>query len=437
MWSLVLPLCAAPACRDGGGDGDGDDGSDTSVGSTAATQHTETTATDTLTTVGPDTSAGEASSASTLPGTTDETTETDTGAQCGDGARGSGELCFAPAVTLIADRPTAAVVVADFDGDGHADVAGAHPDGISITFGDGLGAFDPPTEAGDSATVQGLAAALLDGDTAVDLVAAHGQLGEIAVLLGLGDGEFAPPSPIALEPGAAPHTLAIVDVDGDGMADIVVVDDLAGRIHIVQQDDAGGFAAAASFDIGGNPLGLAAGRIDAQNGPDLALSNFAGASVGLLVHTGGLGYDIADSLVVGQGPRGIVLVDLDGDRVLDLATADAGGDTSTVVLGDGNGGFAAPLTLPVGAEPRAIASGDVDNDGTIDLALAGYGDNAAVVVLRDGSVDGFAFLPAQFVPTVVSPDDVAFGDFNEDGLGDLVLASAVAGGGAVVHTSDP
>jgi hypothetical protein len=307
----------------------------------------------------------------------------------------------------------------------------------SITFGDGLGVFDPPAEAGDSAAVQGLVAGLLDADTAVDLVAAHGQLGEIAVLFGLGNGSFAPPLPVVLEPGAAPHALAIADVDGDGLADIVVVDDLAARVHVVQQDDLGNFAAAASFDVGGSPLGLAAGPIDAQNGPDLVLGNFAGASVGLLLHTGGLGYDIADSVVVGQGPRGIVLVDLDGDRVLDLATADAEDDTSTVVLGDGNGGFAAPLTLPVGAEPRAIASGDVDNDGTIDLALAAHGANAAAVLLRDGSVDGVAFLPAQFVPTVVAPDDVAFGDFNEDGLGDLVLASAVAGGGAVVHTSDP
>jgi hypothetical protein len=155
------------------------------------------------------------------------------------------------------------------------------------------------------------------------------------------------------------------------------------------------------------------------------------------VHEGGLAFDIADSLAVGQGPRGVVVVDIDGDGHVDVATADASDDTASIAFGDGEGGFGVDLTLPVGLEPRAIASGDIDNDGTVDLAIASHGASVLSVLLRDAAAETIAFQPAKLVNTVLAPDDVAFADFNEDGLGDLVVASAVQGGGVVVHVSDP
>ena len=433
MWSLVLPLGLAAACRDDG-DGDDDDTTGSTSGPSSTTDPSDTSVDGTMTSVGTDT---DVETTTDPPTTTAETSETGPDVQCGDGNGTSGELCFGPIVTLVDGLPSAAVAVADFDGDGHTDVASAHLDGVRIMAGDGLGGFAAPVGTSDTAPVHGLVAAAIDDDASIDLVAAHGEIGEIAVLLGAGDGTFANPVLVALDLGAAPRALAVLDVDGDGLADIVVVDDLAARVHIVQQQAPGSFVAADSIDVGGSPLGLAAGDLDGANGPDLVVSNFAGASVGVLLHAGGLAFEIADSLEVGQGPRGVALVDLDGDGDLDVATADAEDDTASVAFGDGEGGLGVDLTLPVGLGPRAITSGDLDNDGTVDLALASNGASVVTVLLRDPAVDGVAFLPAILVNTVLAPDDVAFADFNEDGLGDLVVASAVQSGGVVAHVSDP
>jgi len=133
----------------------------------------------------------------------------------------------------------------------------------------------------------------------------------------------------------------------------------------------------------------------------------------------------------------VLAIDIDDDGQLDLATADAVDDTATVVFGDGSGTFTGDITAYAGAEPRSVAATDIDNDGATDLALAVYGAGAASVLLRDAGTDGFVWRPAQLVAIPIQPDAIAAADFNEDGLGDLALASAAAGGGVVTLTSDP
>jgi len=433
MWSLVVPLVLVVGCRD---DDDDDDDAASSESSSSTGDVTGGGESSTLTGAGPDSDndvTGDPDG--TDPGSSGPT-DTGSDVQCGDGDRGQGELCFADPVVLIANRPTAAVVVADFDADGHADVAAGHADGISILLGDGAGQFGAPTPAGETALVAGLAAGSLAGDGLVDLVAARGELGTVVVLVGEGGGAFASQS-IALAEGATPRSVAIADVDLDGRNDVIAVDDLLARVHVLRQLSEGTFTPAPAIEVGGSPLSIAIGQLDDENGPDIVLGNFAGASLGVLLHQDAATFEGVDSLAVGQGPRGVVMFDFDGDGRLDLASADGDDDTATVVLGDGSGGAAGALTTYAGAQPRAIVAADFDNDERIDLALAVHDANAASVILGDSEAAGFLPTAAQLVPTLAQPDSLAATDFNEDGLTDLVLASAVVGGGVVVHTSDP
>ena len=125
--------------------------------------------------------------------------------------------------------------------------------------------------------------------------------------------------------------------------------------------------------------------------------------------------------------------DFNGDGILDLAISDAN-DRVSVLLGDGSGGFTPAPGSPLGlgggaATPDSVAVGDFNGDGIQDLVTANYESGNATVVLGNGS-GGFA--PAPGSPfglgsgNVPGPVFVAVGDFNGDGNQDLVTANLQA-----------
>jgi hypothetical protein len=76
---------------------------------------------------------------------------------------------------------------------------------------------------------------------------------------------------------------------------------------------------------------------------------------------------------------------------------------------------------PVGSSPQSIAAGDLNGDGIPDLAVANAGSNSVSVLL--GNADG-TFQRAVNYPTGMRPVSVAVGDFNGDGVPDLAVANS-------------
>lgn len=122
----------------------------------------------------------------------------------------------------------------------------------------------------------------------------------------------------------------------------------------------------------------------------------------------------------------VICADFDGDKHLDLAVADNTNDQVIVAFNDGTGTFSAPVTLAMATTAnttRGMALGDVNDDKRLDL-----------VVLRQnaGAADGVsAFInngDRTFATEVVSTltlatdfgNDIALGDFNEDGTLDII-----------------
>ena len=124
------------------------------------------------------------------------------------------------------------------------------------------------------------------------------------------------------------------------------------------------------------------------------------------------------------GPHAIAVGDFNGDGILDLAVANAGSNDVTILLGNGDGTFTATATSPpTGTYPYSIAVGDFNGDGKTDLAVANYVSSTISVLLGNG--DG------TFSATATSPKieicmscsfAIAVGDFNGDGLSDLVVS---------------
>ena len=77
---------------------------------------------------------------------------------------------------------------------------------------------------------------------------------------------------------------------------------------------------------------------------------------------------------------------------------------------------------PAGSSPDFVAVGDFNGDGLPDLAVANLESNNVTVLL--GSAAGyFAAAPGSPFPVGSSPDSVAVGDFNGDGKLDLAIAN--------------
>ena len=148
------------------------------------------------------------------------------------------------------------------------------------------------------------------------------------------------------------------------------------------------------------------------------------AVVGLCL---GLAASPADRrFAVGSSPGSVAIGDFNGDGKLDIVTANERSGDATVLLGDGRGGFApAPGSpFPAGPSPNDIAVGDFNRDGRLDLAFANHETQQLTVLLGDGR-GGFA--PAPHSPVTVAvrphPHGIAAGDFNGDGIPDLVTDS--------------
>jgi hypothetical protein len=146
---------------------------------------------------------------------------------------GNGDGTFTAAAPVPAGVFPYFTAIADFNQDGNADIAVTNnsDNTLSIFLGNGDGTF---TEAPGSPipgldyTPVGIVAADFNKDGHVDLAVADyystGQFvpGHVAVLLGNGDGTFAfaPGSPILV--GVYPTVLVAMDFDHDGITDLVV-----------------------------------------------------------------------------------------------------------------------------------------------------------------------------------------------------------------------
>ena len=123
---------------------------------------------------------------------------------------GNGDGTFQPAQTFAVGPAPLALAVADFNGDGHLDIAAADSTGISILLGNGDGTFQP---AQTYAAQEGsLVVADFNGDGHVDIATSGGS-----ILLGNGDGTFQAAQTFASSPG---YSLAVGDFNGDGVPDI-------------------------------------------------------------------------------------------------------------------------------------------------------------------------------------------------------------------------
>ena len=274
----------------------------------------------------------------------------------------------------------------------------------------------------------------LNGDGIADLAVLNSGDGTLSVFLGDGKGGFTLLQPIAL-PGPGPIAIVTLDVNLDGKTDLAIANSGNSTVSILLGDGKGNFSAVpAAATVGQTPIALAAGDFNRDGIPDVAVvgsGNGAGTPGTLTIllgdGAGGLS-NFGSPASPGNFADAIAAADFNGDGYPDLAVGAMLDNTLKIYLGDGTGNFTVTGT-PVGvANPVAIVAGDFNNDGVPDLAVAsggfvgGHPNHYANVLLGDGKG---GFVPASALITGANPLGLVAADFNNDGKIDLATANYV------------
>lgn len=330
-----------------------------------------------------------------------------------------------------------ALVTADFDADGHMDLATADtlPGATTVLLGAGAGEMERPRIAGaaDVADPVGLAAADMDGNGTADLVVAdHGQ-DRIHLLLGDGRGGFAAAPRPPFTAGNGPYRLVVADLDGNGIPDVATADDIGGpgdgTVSLLFGLGGGAFAPVRIVSVGENADGIAAGDLDGDGDLDLAVGDYTGNQVHVLRNDSAGGFSASQVAPVPQGPEDVLIADVDADAILDVAVACVSGDLA-VLRGRGDGTLAPAEGVYLGGGPTSLARADFDGDGSVDLAVTSRYGNRVSLLTRPPGGGG---LVAGRARTGRKPRGIAAADFDGDGVVDLATANEDSGTVSVIR----
>jgi hypothetical protein len=328
---------------------------------------------------------------------------------------------FANPVAVDTQSSAQVIRLVDLTGNGILDLVLLGLAGVSVMLGDGKGGFKPPVNYNIGSDPTGLTVADINGDGIPDLLLGDAY-GDLSVLLGNGDGTFAP-----YHEANQAVALAVADLTGNGSKDVIFADQ--GLDRVVVDYGAGG-----NTVLGDHATGLldpGAVKLADLNGdgiPDLIVANSGSNNV--LIYPGlgngqfGPAVNGGNGYFVGTNPVGITLANLTG-ALPDLVVADKGSNQVSILLNKSQGGNFSfdlgPRLNSGGIGPVSTVVGHFMGSPNQDILVTNSGSNN--VALLPGVGGGFFNdTKPQTFAVGNNPGPIFTGNF--DGKPDLVTVNA-------------
>ena len=367
---------------------------------------------------------------------------------------GDGTFQVPTSVSLGGLAASNQIVAADFNKDGHLDVAVSQINGsnVVVILGNGNGTFQAPRTVALPGQGWGVAVGDFNGDGIPDLVATSPAIGGVSNFLGKGDGNFTPvnnpisgtlPTANAFVPGGGPQSVAVGDFNKDGKLDIIAGlsgVNTAACVAVLLGNGDGTLKPEVLFGTADTPQSLAVGDFNGDGHLDWMASTGQINSADMGSITVGLGrgdgtFLATESYVAGTTPQWSAVADFNNDGKLDVVVPNSGSSSTSIFLGNGDGTLQSAVNISTpGLVPVIAVTGDFNNDGNADFvefnnvgcpesvwAFLGKGDGTFQVPVNSslgGSLcSGLIFMVA--------------GDFNGDGKMDLGMLINTTTGPAV------
>lgn len=335
---------------------------------------------------------------------------------------GFGDGDFASLPVILLPKPGREIEVGDLNGDQIPDIATllatAGTDGIAISFGRPMGGVESSVILTTPLELRSLRLFDTDHDDDLDLVATSGGVtgpGRIAVLRGDGGGGFSPAELSAYGVGKGPF---VIDrIDGDAFADIAAVS--PDGVSILLGQDGARFGEDHNVPHPPTPESAKLVDVDGDGLLDALLVFHEPSSVLVLRGLSDGNFAPPFSVDLGADRKPDVFKDLDSDGFPEMV---ARGERDVVVArGHGDLTFDPPISLPVPGIVNGSFVEDVDGDGHLDVVVWAKGSTSSTFHVWLGLGNGTFGTRLEAFQINKNVQSVVFGDVNGDGRSDLVV----------------
>jgi len=352
----------------------------------------------------------------------------------------TGPILFETEATHALSTTPNELVVADLDGDGDPDVALAVPastggaGSVVVLLNNGVSGniwqgFTELTPIPVGTTPIDIAVIDIEGDgIADDLVVANYDSASLSILANDGTATF---TKTDVTVDTSPKFLAIANYveDGNILDDIVVACDSL-KISVVQNNSA---YVGTSFNhlssIGTpSPADILPGDVNNDKDFDFILLSASADEIRIVNGNGNgtlppFAHVEQSPLQTGADAAEFVTIDFvtTRDGNMDIITVDEGAGTLSILLGDGSV-LGSASTVAVGTNPSEITVHDFDNDGDEDFVVSVIGDVSGereLLIVRNDTEALIVLSVGDATGSGREPTLVDHGDFNSDGVVDL------------------
>jgi len=333
------------------------------------------------------------------------------------------------------------LTTADFDGDGKQDVATANNGSTNIsvflnTGSPGTISFTKSLLAPGFNTLH-VASADLNGDGKSEILVTELNGSRVFVFRNNstpGSLSFAAPITITV-PGSKVSQIVIRDLDINGKPDLIATDQAASRVFVLPNQSTLAtiqFGSPSGFLLGGTSVtdGLAVGDLDGDALPEIVVSEFLSPTGKIFIlknlsSPGTLSFSSPNLITTSTTIASLHIGDLDGDGKPELASSAL---LASGVLIFGNQctsstiQFSSPVLISASQKPWGIDFGDMDGDGKPDIAVASITDKVVTVLNNQSTTGNFSFQTKTINTTYINRT-IKINDVDNDGRPDLNFTS--------------